>query len=130
MISFFKEKETKKYDRQTSLQGIPHFHPSVSLKKNEKGESLLLIQRNNWFFPAISKLFGQNTIPPRRILLDDLGTFVTDLIDSKTNVQKIIQKFNKKYQLHPKEAELSIVAFLNSLISRNAIYIELPEKKA
>ena len=57
----------------------------------------------------------------RKLQLDELGTQVWDLIDGSTTVQRLIQRFAEDYQLHLKEAEVSVSRFLRELGRRGII---------
>jgi len=59
----------------------------------------------------------------RHIKLDELGTFVIGQIDGKKTVRKIINAFAKHYKLNRRESELSCVAFIKSLTTRNVISV-------
>src|SRR5262245_53742903 len=57
----------------------------------------------------------------RSFELDELGKFVWDACDGKTSVRQIIRKLAKHYNLNEREAEVSTVAFLQTLTQRGLI---------
>lgn len=66
----------------------------------------------------------------RTFELDELGKFVWDQCDGKTSVRQIIRKLAKRYNLNEREAEVSTVAFLQSLTKRGLIGLAVVKKKA
>ena len=57
----------------------------------------------------------------KKLQLDRLGTAVWDLLDGQRSVRQVIQRFADRYQLHPKEAEVSVTLFLKELGKRGLI---------
>lgn len=65
----------------------------------------------------------------RTFELDELGKFVWDACDGKTSVRQIIRKLAKRYNLNEREAEVSTVAFLQTLTKRGLIGIALKKNE-
>ncbi len=57
----------------------------------------------------------------REIVLDELGAWTFRLCDGKKRVKEIIEEFTRKYNLNPREAEVSIIEYLRQLARRNLI---------
>ena len=57
----------------------------------------------------------------KRLELDSMGKTCWDLVDGNRSVEDIIQEFVRLYQLHPREAELSVTSFLRELGRRGLI---------
>jgi hypothetical protein len=57
----------------------------------------------------------------KKLQLDELGTQVWNLIYGSTTAQSVIQRFAEDYQLHLKEAEVSVSRFLRELGRRGII---------
>lgn len=57
----------------------------------------------------------------KRVQLDELGTAVWDLIDGTHTVGELVQIFAGKFQLHAKEADVSVTQFLRELGKRGLI---------
>jgi hypothetical protein len=53
--------------------------------------------------------------------LDEMGKMVWDNIDGKTNVQQIIRRLAKRYNCNLREAEVSTLTFLNTLIKKGLV---------
>ncbi len=71
----------------------------------------------------IAKRFGKKESKPieKKLQLDELGTAVWGQINGERSVRQVIQRFAKKYQLHTKEAEVSVTRFLRELGRRGII---------
>ncbi len=57
----------------------------------------------------------------RKLQLDALGASVWDLLDGKRTVKQVIEAFANTHQLHFKEAETAVTAFLRELGRRGLI---------
>jgi hypothetical protein len=70
----------------------------------------------------IKRLGRSAALPdPRKLQLDSLGSFVWELLDGKRTVRQIAETLAQEFQLHPKEAEVSVTQFLRSLGQRGLI---------
>ena len=56
-----------------------------------------------------------------RLELDEMGTAVWDLIDGRRAVRRIAELFAETYQVHPREAEVSVTRFLRDLGRRGLV---------
>jgi hypothetical protein len=125
MIGWLKRKLTKPKpapDRQRALRGIPVILPGITSEERE-GERMVYIPRQAYARGLMRKLLKAPPPEPGRVLLDDLGNTVWDLIDGKRTVKEIAERFAREKQLHPREAEASVIAFLQMLMKRNIIGI-------
>ena len=118
-MAFLKQKR-KGLDRRRSLEGIPVINKNVSIESNEKGNLIISakVPRKSGFFSRF--------LPPviiRNVKLDELGSFVATQIDGEKNVLDIIEAFIARYHTNRRETELSVVAFLKSLVQRQVISI-------
>lgn len=57
----------------------------------------------------------------KHLELDEMGTFVWDLIDGEHSVQDIADAFVEKYEVQSREAELSVTAFIKTIGQRGII---------
>ncbi|WP_419785798.1 PqqD family protein [Pseudodesulfovibrio sp.] len=62
----------------------------------------------------------------KTVELDELGTFVWNLIDDSRSVRDIAEAFTKRYQVQPREAELSVTAFIRTIGQRGIIGLRDP----
>jgi len=63
----------------------------------------------------------------KRVELDELGSFVWDLIDGSRSVRDIARAFTDRYQVQPREAELSVTAFIRTIGRRGIIGLKDPD---
>jgi len=61
--------------------------------------------------------------------LDEIGKFVWDQCDGKTSVRQIILKLARRYNLNDRQAEVSTVAFLQTLTKRGLIGLAVRDRK-
>ncbi len=66
---------------------------------------------------------GSLAVNERTIRLDELGSYVFKLVDQRRTTLEIIEKFAGHYRLNRREAALSTVEFLKSLVKRGVISI-------
>lgn len=119
----FGKNRTNPLTREQSLRCVPVRNEHVEEKRLDSGEvTLYLPRREVWWVNALAKIFY---IPKkgRGIMLDELGTSMWDMIDGRTNVKQVIERFASTYRLSKREAELSIVAHLRNLAKRGLIGI-------
>ena len=67
-------------------------------------------------------------LPPvvvRKFELDELGAFVVGQINGKKTVLELVDAFVDQYKISRREAELSVVAFLKSLIQRRIVSVTI-----
>jgi hypothetical protein len=57
----------------------------------------------------------------KRLELDEMGSFVWDRIDGARSVRRIADEFAAHYGLQPREAELSVTAFIKTIGQRGLI---------
>ncbi len=109
-------------DRGRSLHGVPVRSDNVTVAETaEDRDGLVLINRvvrgTKWWSRFAPPVLEQ------RLELDELGSFVFELIDGRHSVAQIIEKFVGKYRVNRREAELATVAFLRKLAQKRLIAI-------
>jgi len=57
----------------------------------------------------------------KRIELDEMGSFVWERIDGNHTVRQIAEAFVDEYKVQPREAELSVTAFIKTIGQRGII---------
>jgi len=126
-LPFFKKKEkeekkTLQPSKEVILKSKPIRNPLVEWKKYESGEIALIIKmKETW----LSKFF--KTSRERKIVLDKVGSFVWELCDGKHTIEDIINELCKKYKLRPREAEVSLITYLNMLAQRRLVAFIMPK---
>lgn len=111
--------------RSDSLRGVPFVLPHIMTEMNTKGERVLVVPRGKE-----GKFMGHFPIPPARIILDELGSAVIDLIDGKRSVGAVATLFSEKFGVQSREGEAGVVSFLNMLMTRGVLAISFPERCA
>lgn len=110
--------------REQSLASVPLRNQAIEVEETDAGEVRLVIPlRAAWWARLLSRLFY---VPKkRRVVLDEIGSYVWGLCDGRRNIRDIIQALAGRYKLHRKEAEVSVVAYLRQLARRGIIGIAL-----
>ena len=57
----------------------------------------------------------------KQVELDEMGTFVWSHIDGRRSVREIAEAFTREYEVQPREAELSVTAFIKTIGQRGII---------
>ena len=124
--------------RSDFLRIKPVRSPIVEWEKNENGEINIVIpikkirekmesekkeRRKRTGF--LSKIFPEPE--EKRIQLDKIGSIVWELCDGERTVKEIVDYLYENYKLLPREAEVSLSSYLNSLAKRGLIGFILPE---
>jgi len=127
--------------RSDFLRLKPVRNPMVKWEKNEKGEIKIIIplkkikeirekaetdkRRKRKKPDLFSKLFPEPK--EKQIQLDEIGSVVWELCDGNRTVKDIIDYLYEKYKLLPRESEISLNTYLNSLVKRGLMGFILPE---
>jgi len=124
--------------RSDFLRLKPLRNPMVEWERNKKGEINIIIplkkirekmrgaKKEKRRRPGIlSKLFPEPE--EKRIQLDEIGSVVWELCDGKRTVKEIIGYLHEKYKLLPRELEISLSNYLNSLVERRLVGFIVPE---
>ncbi len=110
--------------RAEALKFAPVRSTRIQESHLESGEIILSypVDIKPWV-DRIAKRFGVKESKPieKKLQLDEFGTVVWEQINGERSVRQIIQWFAKKYQLHTKEAEVSVTRFLRELGKRGLI---------
>jgi len=123
-------KSGPKITREQSLSAIPVRNQNVQWEFDEDMDETLIVipRRNDWWVRVLAKLFY---VPDgKRVTLDELGSFVWHRCDGQTTVGDLIRAFGERYKLSRKEAELSMVAFLQQMARKRLIGLAVPQTKA
>lgn len=110
--------------RAEALTCTPVKNTRVGEARLETGEVLLTypVRIRPWIANLIRRFgWGLKRVQSKKLHLDELGTAVWDLMDGRRSVRQVIQRFAKRYQLHPKEAEVAVTRFLRELGKRGLI---------
>ncbi|RLE83083.1 MAG: hypothetical protein DRJ52_00795 [Thermoprotei archaeon] len=124
---FKKKKKPEKTPLQPSkeiiLKSKPIRNPLVEWKKYESGEIALIVKMKDTWMTKLFKVSKQ-----RKIILDTVGSFVWELCDGNHTIEDIINELCKKYKLRPREAEVSLITYLNMLAQRRLVAFIIPKQ--
>lgn len=124
MRAFRRKSRGVQITREEALKSTPVKSAEVTEERLETGEVLLTypVTIRPWIGGLIRQFGGDaNRVQLKKLHLDELGTAVWDLMDGRRSVRRVIQGFAGKYQLHIKEAEVSVTRFLRELGRRGLI---------
>ncbi len=110
--------------RAQALECTPVKNIHVKATRLDNGEVLLTYPgaMRPWIAGLIRRFGGPSDRSfTKKLQLDELGTQVWDLIDGSSTAQRVIRRFAQDYQLHLKEAEVSVSRFLRELGRRGII---------
>ena len=124
-MKLFKTKiQPNQVNRTESLACIPQHLPGIIWEHSESGEVLIEYPLNiKPFFLQIAKRFNKSPEQKltKKLQLDSLGSSVWLLIDGKSDVKTIIEKFAEDCGLSLQEAEQSVTTFFLQLGRRGLI---------
>lgn len=108
-------------DRRQSLAGVPVLNEGISFSEEPGSGRVVLTVRQTrprrWWGR------GSMAVTERSIRLDELGSYVFKLVDQRRTTLEIIEEFAGHYRLNRREATLSTVEFLKSLVKRGVLSI-------
>lgn len=110
--------------RAEALKRVPVKNDVVRTSRDESGDILIEypVKPRRWIAGLIRRFGGpEDAVHTKKLQLDELGTVVWDLIDGQRPVKEMVKMFVKRYQLHPKEAEVSVTQFIRELGRRGLI---------
>ncbi len=120
LFKFMNRPPPAQIDRRQSLAGIPVLNEQVSCENDQNGRLVVNIKLKRG--KGVIARF-QPPVLERNLKLDEIGGFVFKLIDSQRSTLEIIELFLAKYRVNRREATLSIVDFLKSLVKKGAVSI-------
>jgi len=130
-----KKPKAPSLSRSEFLRLRPMRNPSVEWKKDEEGKIRIIIplkkraeerkkvaSKREKF---LSKLFPEPK--EKRIQLDEIGSVVWELCDGERTAKEIVDHLCQKYKLLPREAEVPLSSYLNTLAKRGLVGFIIPE---
>lgn len=122
LFNFMDKQPHAQIDRRQSLDGIPVLNEQISCENDNTGRLVINIKlkRGNSFLARF-----QPPVLERNLKLDEIGGFVFKLIDNQRTTLEIINMFLAKYCVNRREATLSVVDFLKSLVKRGVVSIAI-----
>lgn len=120
LFKFMNRAPQAQIDRRQSLDGIPVLNEQVCCTSDQTGRLMVNIKLKRG--KGVIARF-QPPVLERNLKLDELGGFVFKQIDNQRSTLEIIELFLAKYRVNRREATLSIVDFLKSLVKKGAVSI-------
>lgn len=124
MRVYKKKKNNVSMTRTEALKFTPVKSGRVQETRLETGEIILTYPMDirPWIDRIVKRFGGKEAKSvDKKLQLDELGTAVWEQINGERSVKQVIQWFAKRYQLHNKEAEVSVSRFLRELGKRGLI---------
>jgi len=124
MRVFKKKNNNVSMSRAEALKFTPVKSGRVRETRLETGEIILTYPMDirPWIDRMVKRFGGKGSkAVEKKLQLDELGTAVWEQINGERSVKQVVQWFAKKYQLHTKEAEVSVSRFLRELGRRGLI---------
>ncbi len=108
--------------RDAALKARPVKLPFLFRKEvdNDKLQITVRLQRPWWL-----RMMGGGETFERTYSLDRLGRKVYEMCDGKTPVRKIVKKFADKHNISIAEAEVSVTKYLETMLSKGLVGMEL-----
>jgi hypothetical protein len=121
-MKLFGRKKRKGLSRRLSLSAKPAQAPdSHALPREDGGVNVTVhFQRPRW-----QQLLGAEESATRTFGLDRYGRSVYELCTGGRNVKKIIRDFARRQKISQSEAEMSVTAFLKTMVGKGLIVMEL-----
>jgi hypothetical protein len=119
-FGFSERKRAPVVDRRRSLDAVPVRNAGVEAAASDGADAVVTvpIARGSGFLARF-----QPPVMRRTVQLDEIGSFVFGLVDGRRTTREIVDAFVHRYRVNRREAELSCVEFLKSLVRRQAISI-------
>lgn len=118
--------ETTELDREKSMDSVPVLNQLITVEYDADDNAVLNVPRKRTkMVKWMAKLFR---LPPyKQIELDELGTYTIELCDGEHTVSGIIDEFADEFDLNRREAEVSMLSYLQTLSDRGIIALSVPE---
>ena len=118
---FFRRKPTpNKMTRQQTLAAQIVCNPKASERVTDAGnlELTLALPPAKW-----TRWLGQKQSTPviRKSELDELGRYVWQQCSNSLTVEQLIRRFAQEHHINLREAEVSVLAFLQTLMKRGLV---------
>ena len=97
-----------------------------SYPSDDGGALMLVVQREpfrNRLLQAVAPVVRE-----RRIELDEVGTAVWRMLDGQRSVREVIGRFSEEFGVNRREAEVSVLDFLKSLMGRGLLSMQVPRQ--
>ena len=133
MPLFRKSRPQPVISRREALAMVPVRNQAVDVEPQPGGVVQLAypLAVKPWFGRLAGKVGMWDDRPViKRLELDEMGTFVWDRINGQNSVRDLAKAFADHYKVQPREAELSVTAFIKDIGQRGIIGLKEEDAKA
>jgi len=118
-----KQREQVQIPLDVLLKSRPVRNPALEWS-SEGGRVILTIKLP----PSKPGLFSGFVKQPteRRIALDEVGSYVWELMDGQRSIGEIAEMLASRFKLHPREAQASLLAYIGMLGEKGLVYMTPP----
>lgn len=112
--------------RDQALDARPIRNPGATVHRNGQdagGRITVLLQPPRWS----RWLLKRGAVSEKNFELDSVGLFVWDQCSGRVSVKQMIQNLAAEYNLNLREAEVSLIQFLQTLARKGLIGMEIKE---
>ncbi len=119
----FNKRKPLNLTRGQSLSAVPSKNTVVKTEKINDYEFKLVLPLE---YKGISKFFAWLFILPKQrvIVLDPVGSFVWENCNDSNTVSNLIELILQKYKLSYRESELSLLAYIKTLVERGLVVLK------
>jgi len=113
--------------REQVLAAIPIRNPKLEWKRTVDGKVIVVVRRrDDWLGKLVGALF---CVPKMKevVLSDRIGAEVWEMCDGKHTIRRMAERIASRYKLTEREAEVSLIAFLNRMARRGMIFFLVPK---
>jgi hypothetical protein len=124
MRVFKKKSKEPVISRAEALERIPVKNIQITETRLETGEVVISypVTMRPFFAGLVRRLGGPEVqMQMKKLQLDELGTSVWDMVNGKSSVRQLVERFAKIHQLEAREAEVSVTQFIRELGRRGLI---------
>ncbi|HIE09863.1 MAG TPA: PqqD family protein [Armatimonadetes bacterium] len=114
--------------REQVLSSIPVRNPKLEWKRTIDGKVIVVVRRrDDWLGKLVGVLF---CVPEMKevVLSDRIGSEVWEMCDGKHTIRKMVERIARRYKLTEREAEVSLVTFLNRMARRGMVFFLVPKE--
>lgn len=110
----------KKKKEKNLLDYIPAHNPKYTWDKNEKEFAVIHMQHKGIYNKIAQKFF--HTPPVSHIELDELGTFIWEMIDGKKTLYELSEDMKKKFGTKAEPIYDRLISYIRILHNNKFIY--------
>lgn len=110
------------------MGAVPVPNGGVKSYTSDDGRALMLVVRREPFRNRLLQAV-MPVVKERRIELDEVGTAVWRMLDGRRSVREVIGQFSEEFGVNRREAEVSVLDFLKSLLGRGLVSMQVPRQE-